>query len=510
MSDLEHKNTTKDLALGFFNSTPDFIVVIGVDGVIKYVNPAFLSVLGYNEEESVGKPILDFVFEADRERTSQQIERVASGQAIFAFEIRIVCKNETLRFVSWAGFFNHEEQLLYGIGRDVTEMREQEKLQRDLISIASHELRTPLTAIKSSLELIADGVAGELPENVLSLIRMSNDSCDHLLRVVNNILDMDKIENGKMELNSEPVVLADVIKSCVAANIHYGASCGAIFSIKAILPNVIVTMDKDRITQVMDNLLSNAAKYGSGADIIEVAMELQPENMVRVSIKDHGEGIDKSIESHLFQKFIQGKQPTKILGTGKIHGTGLGLNICKSLIELYGGKIGFFSQKGKGTTFYFDLPMFQGPNARVSHETPKTEAAPTYRILVCEDEPLVRNVLVQLLTRKEFIVESVDNAAEARKLLTEKHFDAMTVDLMMPEENGAEFLKKLRQDNKYADFPVIVISAVASSLRESPEGQALGAFDFLDKPIEKNRFNQTVANLKATIDERTLQHNHSL
>lgn len=511
MSDDAKNKDSQRLIAGLFANTADLMVIVNLDGIALYVNESFCRLSGYSLPEIIGHNITEFTFAEDIKNVEKILKTMNEGQNILFVEVRLACKDGSIKYISWTGTTNLSESLLYGVGRDVSLVREQEKLQKEFISIASHEIRAPLTAIKSSLELISDGIAGDLPEHAMSLIRMSNDSCDHLLRVVNNILDMDKIENGKMVLNSEPVLLYDAVKKSVDANIHYGQSCGAIFSLKKPSADYIVTMDTDRIIQVMDNLLSNAAKYGSGADIVEINIEKQDKGMVRVSVKDHGEGIDKSLESHLFQKFIQGRQPTRSREGAKLHGTGLGLSICKSLIELNGGKIGFFSHKGKGTTFYFDLPLLgsadihPAPEPEIAEPAKKTAPADDkYRILICEDEPLVLHVLEQMLKKNDFLVESADSPKEARKRLSEKHFDAMTVDLMMPNESGAEFVKKIKADKNYQNLPIIVISGVASVLADSSEGKALGAFDFLDKPIDRNRFNETLQRLKTTIKNTTM------
>lgn len=495
----------KEVAFRVVNTSIDLITGLGMNGYAQFLSPSWMENSGYSETELSSRPWLEFLHQDDSNAAAAMLKTLKSGQRVSAQELRLICKDGSIKYISWNWILSSEDELMYGIGRDITAIREQQKIQKEFIAVASHELRTPLTAIKGTLELIVDGVAGEVSTHALQLLKMSNDSCDHLLRMINNILDMDKIENGKLALNTEPIVLYDAVKHSVEANIHYGSSVGVIFVIKKALPNIMVAMDRDRIAQVMDNLLSNAAKYGSGADIVEVSMDLEPSNMVRVSIKDHGAGIDKTIEPYIFQKFIQGSRAHRIYEDGKIHGTGLGLSICKSLVELYGGKIGFFSQKGKGTTFYFDLPLWQvSESQQPVMQSGAPELGMQSRILVCEDEPLVRHVLEQLLTKSGFSVESASGAEEARQLLAQKHFDAMTCDLMMPDESGAVFMKKLKQDPKYTDFPIIIISAVASSLKGSAAGEALGAFDFLDKPIDKTILNETLSRLRSTISTRSV------
>lgn len=349
--------TLEEFSCILFSNGGDLFAGVGLDGMFRFVNPAWVRILGFSEKELRSKPITAFIHEQDRASSADVLQRIALGEDVDFFENRLVTKSGEIVYISWNGVFNEKHQLICGIGRNTTKIRAREQIEKEFVAVASHELRTPLTAIKSTLDLIAHGIAGDIPTHALALIKMSNDSADHLLRMINNILDMDKIESGRMEAVSEPVILYDAIKTAVDANTHYGASVGVIFVIKETLPEIVVAIDKDRIIQVMDNLLSNAAKYGSGADIVEIRMLKESSRIVRVSVTDHGPGIDKSLQPLLFQKFAQGKLPKEAQGTRVVHGTGLGLSICKSLIELYGGQIGYFSHKGKGTTFYFDLPI---------------------------------------------------------------------------------------------------------------------------------------------------------
>ncbi len=245
--------------------------------------------------------------------------------------------------------------------RKLAEQRLQEerskldRLKNDFVSTVSHELRTPLTSIRGSLGLILGGVTGQLNPQTSKLITIAHQNSERLVSLINDLLDIDKIVSGKMEFEWQWIELANVVDQAIESNQAYANQLGIqLVNISANQTPVqaLVKIDVNRLLQVLANLLSNAAKFSPKGEKVEVKIEKSPQ-AVRVSVRDYGNGIPEEFRKKIFEKFSQAdSSDTRAKG-----GTGLGLAISKVLIEQMGGQIGFESEIGVGTTFYFDLPL---------------------------------------------------------------------------------------------------------------------------------------------------------
>lgn len=222
----------------------------------------------------------------------------------------------------------------------------------EFLGIVSHELRTPITSIYGSLSLLAGGKAGDISDKGKKLIDIALNNSERLKLLINDLLDLQKIEAGKMEFEFKPVEVDTFLKQCIDDNQGYADSYGVSFNLGYTEPGLIASIDENRIAQVIANLLSNAAKYGADNDNIEVTVK-DIGGYARISITDHGPGIPESFRNSLFDKFTQ----SDVADNRKPGGTGLGLSIVKSITEEHGGHVGFETQEGAGTTFYIDLPL---------------------------------------------------------------------------------------------------------------------------------------------------------
>lgn len=222
----------------------------------------------------------------------------------------------------------------------------------EFLAVASHELRTPLTSIKGSLSLIVGGAFGALPENLSEVLSIAHRNTNRLISLVNDILDTEKIASGSMEYHFETLNLSRMVVDAVDANQSFAEQYGVTFTINQIAPSIYVKGDTDRLTQVIANLLSNAAKFSPTGGDVEISVTVQGQS-ARVSITDNGPGIPENLRAHIFDKFTQADSTdTRAKG-----GTGLGLNISKSIIESHNGSIDFTSTIGLGSEFFFVLPM---------------------------------------------------------------------------------------------------------------------------------------------------------
>lgn len=241
------------------------------------------------------------------------------------------------------------------IVHDATAKRKVDRLKNEFISTVSHELRTPLTSIRGALGIVLSGDLGQLEARSKDLLVIANNNADRLTRLVNDILDIDKLEFGNAQLNNQQIAIAPLLEQAVLQNQGYGARYGVELILEAIgdsLRRLTVKLDPDRFIQVMSNLLSNAIKYSHLGGVVKVKLE-QDGPLIRVSVIDRGQGIPASFRQQIFRKFAQ----VDSSDTRRRDGTGLGLSITKAIVERFGGQIDYHSIEGEGTTFYFTLPI---------------------------------------------------------------------------------------------------------------------------------------------------------
>ncbi len=356
----------------------------------------------------------------------------------------------------------------------ITEMRELDRLKSQFLANMSHELRTPLNSIIGFSRVIIKGIDGpvtDLQEQDLSAIYNSGQ---HLLRLINDILDLSKIDAGKMELAFDDVNVAELVQS-VVPTVNGLIKDKPITLEQMVEPNIpIIRADAMRLRQVMINLLSNAAKFTEGGTItisaeVQTNSSGQPEVIIKVS--DTGTGIALEDRNKLFQPFSQvDSSPTRKTG-----GTGLGLSISRRLVELHGGLIDVTSEIGKGSTFYFTLPLpkeFEGRNRLEGRRDKKI-------VLVVDDDSQVISLYERFLQPQGYQVVALTDPAQAVERARQLSPYAITLDVMMPGRDGWTVLADLKNNSDTRDIPVIVCSI----LEEDEKGFSLGASDYLVKPI---------------------------
>ena len=249
---------------------------------------------------------------------------------------------------------NQENQVVSVIiqGRDITQQLEAERMKQEFTSTLSHELRTPLTSIIGSLQLINSGVMGDIEKDTLELTTIAERNGQRLLDLINDILDVEKIESGKLTLVPEVLELDELIAESLTLNRGYAERFKVKFDMSGALQHVKVNVDRKRMHQIMTNLLSNAVKFSPEGGTVEVTMERIAGKLLRVGVHDHGPGIPENFRARIFGRFAQADSSA----TRQKGGTGLGLAICKRLIEMMDGRIGFTDRDGGGSVFYFELP----------------------------------------------------------------------------------------------------------------------------------------------------------
>jgi signal transduction histidine kinase len=232
----------------------------------------------------------------------------------------------------------------------MTERHQIDRMKAEFVSVVSHELRTPLTSIRGSLKLIEAEVKGKIPKEVMPLIKIASSNTERLIRLINDILDVEKMEAGKLELRLEPLDLGKVIGNALDG-IQGMATQAEVQAASDVAPGIQLRADRDRLTQVIVNLVSNAVKFSPRGGRVDVSA-VPAGNRVRVNVSDRGPGIPEAQRHKLFGKF----QQLDSTDSRKKGGTGLGLAISKAIVLQHGGAIGVEAREGGGSTFWFELP----------------------------------------------------------------------------------------------------------------------------------------------------------
>ncbi len=301
--------------------------------------------------------VLDHVPERDRARVQRVTQRTAETLEPFQLEHTIVRDDGSTRIVNSRGRVEVEEDgrpvALLGVIQDITERKKVEQLKEEFVSIVSHELRTPLTPITGVLALLSGGGGGELSVRAQKMVDLALRNSHRLLYLIDDLLDIQKMSSGQMDFQMREFELAKVVKESLRINVSLEHQNDIKFVFENHTKEAIVHGDKGRLIQVMTNLLSNAAKFSSPNSVVDIRLDSAGEDRVRVSVSDDGPGIPEKFRHRVFEKFAQADSSS----TRKHGGTGLGLTISKSIIERLDGEIGFETETGQGTTFFFELPV---------------------------------------------------------------------------------------------------------------------------------------------------------
>ncbi len=466
------------------NSASDSIITITSKGSIVSFNLQTEKIFGYTKDEMTEKNINALI-----PGITDRMHEIVNKLPVEFLAINKKGENFPAE-LTMSGMERHGKNIYVIIVRDVTERKKVEKLKNEFVSVVSHELRTPLTSIRGSLGLILGGVVGQFSDKAKNLLDIANNNCDRLLHLINDILDVEKIESGKINFQMMPVDIAKIVKESITANYMYGEKFGVKIALVESVSGIIVNVDFDRMMQVMANLISNAVKFSKRGDSVDVAIKVL-NNKVRVSITDYGSGIPLDFQPIIFQKFSQ----ADAINTRGKGGTGLGLNISKSIIEKLGGSIGFITEPDKLTVFYFDLPIWVDEKIiQLAKEIP-TEAT-SKSLLVCEDDEDQAQYIKAMLETSDFHVDIALTAAEARNLLAKKEYQGLLLDLILPDQDGISFIRELRAEAKTRSLPIIVMSVIAKTGHALLNGDAVSVLDWLDKPIDFNKLLKDVSAIK--------------
>ncbi|WP_207867874.1 response regulator [Brevundimonas goettingensis] len=464
-----------------FDSAIDTIITLNPSGSIETVNAAGERMFGYSAAELARRDV-SLLIDIAPDGEGEFLKRLGASQG--ALTRGLIRQMEGLRRsgetfpvdVALGAMQLPTGTHVVAVVRDISERRRIEQLKDEFVSTVSHELRTPLTSIAGSLGLLSGGAAGPLPEKAARLIQIAQSNSQRLVRLINDILDIEKIESGKLRLDLAPLDLREIAERSIEGVQGYARELGVVVALGE-AEDAPVRGDADRLIQVVTNLLSNASKFSPAGGVVTVTVDRET-RLARLSVVDQGPGIPESFRSRIFSKFAQADgSDTRAKG-----GTGLGLAIAREIAERHGGRLWFESAEGEGATFHLDLPLADAPVASAEDDGP--------RLLIVEDDPDAADILREMLERDGFAAHIAGSTRDALVAIRSAHYDACLVDLQLPDADGISLIREIRATPGAHDMPVVVVSGDAA--HGKARGRSLEVLDWLEKPVDQSRLRAAV------------------
>jgi PAS domain S-box-containing protein len=437
----------------FLDSASDLIQSSTPDGTLIYANRSLLDTLGYSAHEVIGKSGELLFAPEELEHGRELFERIVAGETVNDIETIYLRKDGRRVHVAGSSncrFENGKPVATRTILHDVTRQREVDHLKDEFVSIVSHELRTPLTSIRGALGLLANGMLGDVSDRGKRMLDVAITNTDRLVRLINDILDVERIESGAVPMARRRVALADILTNVEEVMRPYADKAGVRLNIGRL--DVDLNVDADRIVQTLVNLLSNAVKFSRSGSLVrlEVARELED---VHIRVCDEGRGIPGDMLEKVFVRF----QQVDASDAREKGGSGLGLSISRSIVQQHDGRIWAESKLGSGSTFHVLLPIM--PRANDAQSRTGSENGPAPLVLVCDDDEDVRTVVTAMLQDRGYRVIAAEDGITAVELASRHRPAVMLLDLLMPGEyDGWRTMAVMKDRDDTRDIPVIIVS----------------------------------------------------
>jgi signal transduction histidine kinase/CheY-like chemotaxis protein len=409
------------------------------------------------------------------------------GVLVIRRHVRGALPEDTLRLLetlaSQSAVAIHNARVYRQLEQKTHELEVASQHKSDFLASMSHELRTPLNAVIGFSDVLLDRMFGELNERQDEYVRDIRNSGRHLLELINEILDLSKVEAGQMELDLDAVSIPELIEHGLAMVRERAVGHGISLAFKVDAEVDTAVADELKLKQVIVNLLSNAVKFTRDGGAVTVTA-LRVDDEVQVSVSDTGIGIATAEQERVFEAFQRGGRAART----STEGTGLGLTLSKRIIDLHGGRLWMESEPGVGSTFSFAVPLEPGSDAPGDRpaEPSKPAAAPgdgSAGVLVVEDDRRSADLLRVYLEDAGYAVSIARDGVEGLELAGRLHPAAVILDILLPRLNGWDLLAQLKSDPATSEIPVVIVSMTD----EHGAGFALGAADFLVKPVDRTR-----------------------
>lgn len=495
---------------------PYGIFTLNQDLEIRTFNRAAEKLTGFAASYAVGK-LYTAIFDVDDDLDAPLAQMMRGQQE--ALDVRLRMNDAGGKRVpiqcSAAPLTDADNQVTGAIVafRDISDIVAAERTKNEFISMVSHELRTPLTSIKGFVTALLDGRAGELNDKQRRFLSISREQSNLLLALINDLLDLTRAESGRMEMNINRISVADILQDVANAVRPMIESKTLEFQLEIDEALPPLWADAKRITQVLQNLLSNAVKFTpTGGKIRLDAVQMEEE--IVFSVTDSGIGISLEEQEQIFEPFYQ----VENIEIRRTSGTGLGLAIVKRIVTAHGGHVELESQPGVGSTFRVHLPTTRARRTQVLERPAQTGPEPQAQglppregdgaseptsvplpererplILVVDDDVATNTFIRFLLEEEGYEILSTTDGTEALSLAATHRPDVITLDLLMPEVNGYQVLRKLKENPLTAEIPVCITSII----EEKAQGYRLGAIDYITKPFDSEHLLEAIHRILA-------------
>lgn len=435
-----------------FDGAVDGMMLLDADGNMVRINPSIVRMFGYSREELIGKHNTQLMDNpVDLATSKAWLEQVgiagihgAGRKQEFTGRRRNGTTFPTEVAISRVS--DDEDRRYVAAVRDITAFKHAEQLKNEFVSTVSHELRTPLTSIAGSLGLLTAGAVGPLDEKASRLIGIAHNNCQRLIRLINDMLDIEKIESGKMTFAEEEVDVGALIEWTVSANRGFADAEQVTLATQCPSDRVLVRGDADRLEQLLTNLVSNAIKHSPRNETVEVVASID-DGRVAIAVMDRGPGIPEDFRDRIFGKFAMAdSSDSRTKG-----GTGLGLSIAREIARKHGGKLAFEDRPGGGTIFRTELPML----TMLAPQPKPTRSLPV--VLHVDDDRDCLSIVASAFEDRAQVV-TVASLDEARRAIASSDFDGAIIDIGLRDGNGGSLIEVLRQ--RHPEIPVVLFSAI--------------------------------------------------